>query len=58
MLTAGGIYRLLVALAAPVQLRDVCVLMGPLFAGNTVRPRLAVWGVVLGTGGGGLVALG
>lgn len=35
MLTAAAIYRALVALAAPVQLRDVCVLMGPLFAGNT-----------------------
>jgi dolichyl-diphosphooligosaccharide--protein glycosyltransferase len=37
MLTAGAVYTVLTKLTAWVQLRDVCVLTGPFFAGNTVR---------------------
>lgn len=37
MITAATVYKLLTKLTAWVQLRDVCVLTGPLFAGNTVR---------------------
>jgi hypothetical protein len=37
MITAAAIFNGLKAVTATLQLRDVCVLMGPLFAGNTVR---------------------
>jgi dolichyl-diphosphooligosaccharide--protein glycosyltransferase len=37
MVTAAVIHRLLTSATATMLLRDVCVLMGPLFAGNTVR---------------------
>jgi hypothetical protein len=49
MLTAAAIHRGLLAATATVQLRDVCVIMGPLFAGNTVRREGA-----RAAGGGGL----
>lgn len=37
MITAATMYKLLTSFTAWVQLRDVCVLTGPFFAGNTVR---------------------
>ena len=37
MITAAAIYKALVAVSAHIPLREVCVLMGPLFSGNTVR---------------------
>lgn len=36
MITAATMYKLLTKITAWVQLRDVCVLTGPFFAGNTV----------------------
>jgi dolichyl-diphosphooligosaccharide--protein glycosyltransferase len=35
MVTAAAVFHALQAATATVQLRDVCVLIGPLFAGNT-----------------------
>lgn len=37
MITAATVYKVLTKMTAWVQLRDVCVLTGPFFAGNTVR---------------------
>jgi dolichyl-diphosphooligosaccharide--protein glycosyltransferase len=37
MITAAAMYNVLTRLTASVKLRDVCVLTGPFFAGNTVR---------------------
>jgi dolichyl-diphosphooligosaccharide--protein glycosyltransferase len=48
MITAATVYKLLTKMTAWVQLRDVCVLTGPFFAGNTVR----------GKGGRGVGAVG
>lgn len=50
MLTAGIVHKVLNAITAWVPLRDVCVLTGPFFAGNTVS------GGAEGRQGGGRVA--
>jgi hypothetical protein len=36
MLTAAAVHRMLSSATATVLLRDVCVLLAPVFAGNTV----------------------
>lgn len=55
MITAASVYKVLTHLTAWVQLRDVCVLTGPFFAGNTALIAYQ-FGKELKDSGSGLVA--
>eukprot|EP00878_Enallax_costatus_P018254 GHUV01019210.1.p1 GENE.GHUV01019210.1~~GHUV01019210.1.p1 ORF type:complete len:466 (+),score=111.46 GHUV01019210.1:220-1617(+) len=55
MITAAAMYKMLTTVTAWVQLRDVCVLTGPFFAGNTALVAY-LFGKELKDTGTGLVA--
>ncbi len=55
MATAAVLYWLLRLLSLPLDVRTVCVFVGPFFAGNTVREFggvVCVWGVLYARRGG------